>query len=221
MYRRVKRFVLLNIVHVDDTPTRIAAGAALGMFIALTPTFGIQVPLVIALAWACRVNKFAGFAMVWVTNAFTIGPIYTLQYYLGAYLLGERLKLDFISFRTEPGESIGHPIVAMWDSIVRFWISVYDILLPLSVGSLISATVWGVLTYVVVRMAVTQHRLRRAGVDVKGISAHSTHDLGRDNDAAPGAAGHPHPSESDHGNRASPGEDQFAGSADEPQRAVS
>ncbi|MAE61922.1 MAG: hypothetical protein CMJ49_11270 [Planctomycetaceae bacterium] len=174
---RLRRFVLLNILHVNDTPNRIAWGAAVGMFVALTPTFGVQIFLVLALTWILRVNKVAGFAMVWVTNAVTIAPIYTLQYILGAFLMGEGFQLRLISYPGKESPGFWQMITSPWQTIQATWTSIEEIAIPLCVGSLASATIWGLLTYFVVRMAVTQRRLRRAGIDVKGISAHPKPDL--------------------------------------------
>ena len=48
------------IVMLDDTPHSIALGTAIGLFIAWTPTVGIHMILVVALALLFRANKVAG-----------------------------------------------------------------------------------------------------------------------------------------------------------------
>ena len=49
---RLKTFFIYRVLHVDDTPHRIALGVAAGIFIAWTPTIGFQMLLTILLAIA-------------------------------------------------------------------------------------------------------------------------------------------------------------------------
>ena len=44
-WRRLKQIVLHNILHLDDTPHRIAWGVFIGAMIAFTPTLGLQIVL--------------------------------------------------------------------------------------------------------------------------------------------------------------------------------
>jgi len=48
--KRLKRFLVHNVLHVDDTPHRIALGVAIAIFVTWTPTIGFQMLLTIALA---------------------------------------------------------------------------------------------------------------------------------------------------------------------------
>ena len=43
--RPVLRFVKFRILHVDDSPERIARGLAIGVFISYLPLMGIQMAL--------------------------------------------------------------------------------------------------------------------------------------------------------------------------------
>lgn len=70
------------------TNKSVSAGFAIGIFIALTPTIGVQIPLIILSALFLRVNIPVALAASWVTNPLTAPVIYPLQYQLGLWLSG-------------------------------------------------------------------------------------------------------------------------------------
>ncbi len=47
---RMRRFVMHNVLHADDTPHSIALGTAIAVFIAILPLVGIQMFLSVAVA---------------------------------------------------------------------------------------------------------------------------------------------------------------------------
>ena len=77
------RFFEHKVIHIDDTPHKIALGIAIGLFVAWTPLLGLHIFIVIALSMLLRANKFAAFVSVWASNIFT----YAIMFY-PAYLLG-------------------------------------------------------------------------------------------------------------------------------------
>ncbi|HKI70697.1 MAG TPA: DUF2062 domain-containing protein, partial [Verrucomicrobiae bacterium] len=87
MTRRIERFFVYRVLHVDDTPHRIALGVAVGIFVAWTPTVGFQMILTIILATLLRANKLVGIPFVWISNPFTLGVIYYPNYLLGKFIL--------------------------------------------------------------------------------------------------------------------------------------
>ena len=44
-----ERFFIYRVLHVDDTPHRIALGVAVGIFVAWTPTVGLHMILTVLL----------------------------------------------------------------------------------------------------------------------------------------------------------------------------
>lgn len=69
------------------TPTDVAYGFALGVFISITPTLGLHMVLAIALAAVFKKNKIAAIIGAWVNNPLTIFPIYYYAYRLGEWVL--------------------------------------------------------------------------------------------------------------------------------------
>lgn len=54
----------------------LARGVAVGLFVALTPTFGFQTALMLAACVAARASFPAAFIVSWVSNPLTVAPLY-------------------------------------------------------------------------------------------------------------------------------------------------
>ena len=76
------------LLHVEDSPSRVAAAFALGVFIAFFPILGIHSGLAILLALLLRLNKVAVLAGAWTNNPWTIAPMFTAGTLVGCFLLG-------------------------------------------------------------------------------------------------------------------------------------
>ena len=79
----ILRYLEYKIVHIDDSPAKIALGLAIGLFVAWTPLLGLHILIVLALAVLLRANKFVALTSVWVSNVFTFAIIYYPAYLLG------------------------------------------------------------------------------------------------------------------------------------------
>jgi len=77
-----------KLVTLKSSPRKIAAGLAVGIFLAYTPTFGFQTILAIGCATLLRINPVSTVVGVYLTNIFTVAPIYALCYSVGRYLIG-------------------------------------------------------------------------------------------------------------------------------------
>lgn len=86
-WRRLKYFVVFRVLHADDTPHRIALGVAIGLFVAWTPTIGLQMIIALALAALLRANKVIPVALVWITNPVTALPIYYVNWVVGRLIM--------------------------------------------------------------------------------------------------------------------------------------
>ena len=76
------------ILSVKDTPHRISIAFAVGIFVGMSPLLGIHTLLGLAVAYVFRLNKLVTIAGVYVTNPWTIIPIYTFSTWVGARCLG-------------------------------------------------------------------------------------------------------------------------------------
>jgi uncharacterized protein len=82
------RFVKFRVLHVDDSPHRIAMGVALGLFAAYLPPLWFHIILVLSVAGILQANKFVALTFIWASNPFTFIPIYYPNYLLGRAVLG-------------------------------------------------------------------------------------------------------------------------------------
>ena len=76
------------LLHVEDSPSRVALAFAVGVFIAFFPILGIHTGLAIVIAIAFRLNKAAILVGAWTNNPWTIAPMYSAGTLLGCFILG-------------------------------------------------------------------------------------------------------------------------------------
>ncbi len=154
--RKLKRFFIYRVLHVDDTPHRIALGLAIGIFITWTPTMGLQMILTVMLASLMRANKFVGVPFVWISNPVTAVPLYGFNYLVGTWVLpGGNYSVSEFTESLSKAVFIGG---GWMDKIGAWWQATYDFFLPLWVGSIVVALILAVPTYVVTRWAVVKYR---------------------------------------------------------------
>ncbi len=86
------RFIDL-ITGTREDPERIIRAVLFGTVVAMTPTFGVQMPIV-TVVWLVtrpfsrlRFNLPIGLGMTWLTNYFTFLPYYFLIYLTGATMI--------------------------------------------------------------------------------------------------------------------------------------
>lgn len=68
------------------TPRSLAAGAALGIFIGLTPTFPLHMVLTLLFGVLFKVHLPSALVACWITNPFTAPAILAIDYQLGNWI---------------------------------------------------------------------------------------------------------------------------------------
>lgn len=129
--RSARDYFHKQLVRLRGTPEQIAGGGAIGLFVAMTPTIGIQTYIAVPVAALFKVNIIAAAITVWVTNPVTAPFIYGFNYLLGAKLLGYPLKAPFFS---NPS----------WETL---WHSGKGVFLAMSVGGILTGSVAAVAGY--------------------------------------------------------------------------
>ena len=153
--RKLKRFFIYRVLHVDDTPHRIALGLAIGIFITWTPTMGLQMILTIMVASLMRANKFVGVPFVWISNPVTAVPLYGFNYLVGTWVLPGDYPVSKFTESLSKAVFIGG---GWMDKIGAWWEATIDFFLPLWIGSIMVALILAVPTYVVTRWAIMKYR---------------------------------------------------------------
>lgn len=161
-WKLTRDFCVYRILHADDPPHRLALGIAIGIFVTFLPLIGIQMVVSILLAWLCRANKVVGVPLVWISNPFTMVPIYYPCYMLGCKLLGkasdqwQEVYPNFMAMLSDAE--------ATWGQIFHFfWTNLLGFIAPLFLGSFVVASVLGILSYYISLYAIRSYRLSRFG----------------------------------------------------------
>lgn len=135
---------LREILAVKEPPRKVAAAFAIGIFVGMSPLLGFHTLLGIFLAWQLKLNKLVTLVGVYVTNPWTIVPIYTFGTWVGTKILGV--------------EGI---IPAMNWSHMTLKILLDDfkhLLIPFIVGSMVTGTVAALLGYFLIYGAIKRNR---------------------------------------------------------------
>jgi uncharacterized protein (DUF2062 family) len=149
----IKRLIR-KILMLDDTPHSIALGTAIGMWIGMTPTVGVQMILVIIFWFLTRplfrFNKFAAILTVYLSNPFTIVPIYYFNYWVGTWFVEGTVKYeDFARILEYDGAA------EWWDTVIALFVTIGW---PLILGSLIVATAFSIPTYPMMLWLLKRHK---------------------------------------------------------------
>lgn len=161
--RKINRLFFHHILHADDSPERIAAGAAVGMLVAWTPTVGVQMVIAFTIAAMVRVNKVATIPIVWITNPITVVPIYWFNFRFGHMLLtgswapdpAIKLKLAEMSHLTI---SLGMFTKAYWTDMFDLFVSIGW---PLWIGSVFSGVFLAAITYLATKWTIVNYREKK------------------------------------------------------------
>ncbi|HUN50738.1 MAG TPA: DUF2062 domain-containing protein, partial [Candidatus Sulfotelmatobacter sp.] len=144
-WHRTLRYLRHRIARLPGSPYSIAAGLATGVAVSFTPFIGLHLVIVASVCWIIRGNIVAAVAGTAVANPWTLPLIWLWIYYLGRLLLPSGrymllpadLNLSFV---------LDHP---------------WNILVPMTVGGMLSAAVAWALTYFPIRAAVAARQERR------------------------------------------------------------
>ncbi len=136
-----------GVLGVKDSPRRIATSFAIGLFIGLSPFFGLHILLALAVSWLLNLNRAVLIAAVLVTNPWTVIPIYSFCLWVGLYVMGRSIvvpQLDWTIFN----------VTNMIDGLGQMFV-------PILVGTAIVGLIASVASYFAVHAAAC--RLRREG----------------------------------------------------------
>ncbi len=112
--RRVRLLERVGALNIDEGT--LARGVAVGLFIGMTPTVGIQTLLMLAGAFAFRANFLAAFAVSNVSNPLTVAPLYYGWNRLGRFVV-EKLPIEpavIDAIIDDPAEEVAFETLAMF-----------------------------------------------------------------------------------------------------------
>ncbi len=158
---RIRRFTLW-LVRLRGSPQAIALGAAIGVFVAFTPTIGFQGLIALGLATLLNANRPIAVIPTWITNPITIPPIYAFTYYLGSFFWKgpstERVAEALVDAVKELGSL---DALAFQQQLTVFLDMGFDVFVSMWIGGLIVGGVVAGATYPLTLNAVQRMRVRR------------------------------------------------------------
>lgn len=137
---------LKRIVDIKESPHAIALAFSVGIFVGMSPLFGIHTIIGIILAWMFGLNKFVTIVGVYITNPWTIVPIYTFATWLGAKMLGLDQIMPDIDWSNMGFSELVHDLQPVLPSF--------------ALGSTVLGIVSSALAYVLLYNFVVRHRKR-------------------------------------------------------------
>lgn len=182
--RRIWRKSIANLViilikpvlHALHPPEYTARAVGVGLFVAFTPTFGIQIPIVFLVWTATKIvngnltfNPVLASAWTMFTNVFTIAPLYYIFVQTGRFMLG---RWEHIQSYESYLPRFEHTAYTDTGWIEGMWIQAVSLLaefgVPLFFGSLPWAIGIGVVGYLWSLRFVRRHRASVAQKQQRG-----------------------------------------------------
>jgi uncharacterized protein (DUF2062 family) len=129
------------LLHVDDTPHRIALAFGVGVFIAFSPLLGIHTLIALGIAFSFRLSRAAILVGTYVNNPWTLAPLYMGGTLLGCALLGVPSEgLNQINWQLHG-----------WDFLSSLIVHLRPYLWPFVIGNTVLGTLGGLLGYFALR----------------------------------------------------------------------
>ena len=122
----------------------MATAFAIGVFIGMSPLLGLHTILGLLAAWLFRLNRIITLVGVFVTNPWTIVPIYSFGTWVGANIIG----MDNILTEID------------WShiTIIGFFKEFRPLLLPFLIGNTVIGIASAVASYVLIYKAAKNYR---------------------------------------------------------------
>ena len=130
--RLLKKRLVIPIIRSPHPPEHTARGVAIGTLWAMTPLVGIQMWLV-SMTWVFykKVLKKTfslplGLAFTWITNVFTMVPVYYIFYLTGTLMMGKKY-LGYAALKDEISQmflgdmSFTEECLKIFELIVKDW----------------------------------------------------------------------------------------------------
>ncbi|MEC4685555.1 MAG: DUF2062 domain-containing protein [Nitrospirota bacterium] len=124
------------IFSVKETPEKIALAFAVGIFVGISPFLGLHTLMAIAFASVLKLNKLVTLAGAFVTNPFTIIPIYSFATWMGIKMTGHENTLSQTNFKEI--------------TIINIFSILRELILPFFVGTIVFGLIAGALSYLFV-----------------------------------------------------------------------
>jgi uncharacterized protein len=144
-FRRLLLKTWIRFRKLRGEPREIALGFAAGLFIAVSPSMGVQMALAVFVAALFKWSKLAAAIAVWISNPLTAPFIYGLTYFIGAKMLGLHTLRGLVG---EPGLS----------TLIRAIKKAPELLAAMTLGGIVIGIPLAIVGYYVSHAAVLKYQ---------------------------------------------------------------
>jgi uncharacterized protein (DUF2062 family) len=159
-WRRFREHVTA-VLHLDESPSRLAASIAVGVFIGITPFFFLHTLLAVIVALVFRLNVVATITGAWMNLPWFAPFVYAFCLELGGAVLSGNVGLAWSFGELAVAASALLQASARQHAgnlVQMFWNALFAASKPLFVGTTIVGTVAGVATYFAALGAIREIR---------------------------------------------------------------
>lgn len=153
------RFIYIKILREKKNPKYNARGVALGLFVGMTPTMGIQMYIAVPLSILFKANPILAALLVWITNPVTFIPIYAFNFMVGATILAIKSEnsLKFLNDLLDYMQNIffnPEDIIILFEKYKsEFW----NLFLALNLGCLLVGIILALAGYYITLRIIKKH----------------------------------------------------------------
>lgn len=151
--------ILLKFFLIDDTPHKVAGGAALGIFLGIIPGEGLTATIILSSLF--HLNRLSAMAGVLAVNMWSTFFILPLATFVGAFLFNKNSQ-ELIQNFNQNYHLIGY----------KFFLSkavFFDLTLPLIAGFLITAGAIALCVYFALLYLLKNHKMKLINKDPKKL----------------------------------------------------
>ena len=153
-----------HIFHNTHDSRETARSVAIGIFIGLSPTFGLHI-IIVVLLWNIlrytdrwRFNLPIAISLTFITNYFTIVPYYFLCYHTGAWIYNNvNTSLDYQAFSTQWHSAIERGFFHSLHYLIK---RIPGMFKSIMIGASLYAVLFSVLSYKLVLYRINRIRSR-------------------------------------------------------------
>ncbi|MHC4777136.1 MAG: DUF2062 domain-containing protein [Planctomycetota bacterium] len=154
--------ILIPFVTLKGSSRSIALGTSIGVFVAFSPTIGLQMIFGAFLATLLGASRPAAMVPAWITNPVTITPIFGFTYWLGSFIWPGPSVADVrIQLARVAANEAGIPWYALHRYFLEFLKVGLDVFVAMTIGGIIVGGVCAALTYPLMVGVVHGYRLAR------------------------------------------------------------
>lgn len=157
--KRSARFAYLKLLRTKGTPHAIAGGAAIGVFVGLTPTIPFHTLMVFLLSLLSRTSFLAGLITSFaVCNPLTTLPIYFLSFKIGNLVTHHQLDWLHVSSVLHLLDG-NHNLAARLQALTDLGLDTFTVMM---IGGALLALLPGIASYYLFHCLIVHYRQKRS-----------------------------------------------------------